>query len=254
MKIFNQNILKTALKQSFVGVMLILGVTSCTSDPNSPGIEFMPDMYRPQSYEAYLEKFDGDSTKFFERNIQKIAPNYDELSPEQQEAVQNEVAIIYAVWANGSATRKPVKGTVAVGNKPYPLAKDQKEESKQLVNPVSFSKTNLKEGKAYYELFCDHCHGVKGDGNGPMIELDVFPAQPPSFAGVAKDLTAGEIYHAIYYGKGVMGSHASQISEDKRWKIVLYVQSLQGKEGRENVEIVTARPDSITVAPTDTVK
>jgi cytochrome c553 len=247
MKIFNQNRVKSSLKSALIGIALLLGVTSCTSDPNSPGLEFMPDMYRPQSYEAYLEKFDGDSTEFFDRNIKRIAPNYEELSPEQQDAVQKEVAAIYAVWINGSATRKPVEGSIAVGKIPYALSKDQKEESKMLKNPVTFSKMNLKEGQAYYEIFCDHCHGIKGDGNGPMIKLDVFPAQPPSFTGAAKDLTAGEIYHTIYYGKGVMGSHASQISEDKRWKIVLYVESLQGKVGEGN----TTQSDSVATSSAD---
>jgi len=230
---------------------LLVGVTSCTSDPNSPGIEFMPDMYRPQAYEAYLNKYDGDSTKFYDTNIEKIAANFDELDSIQQEAVIVEVTALYNVFKNGSATRKPVAGTVAVGKKPYPLSKDQKEESKALVNPVAYSKTNMKEGKAYFEIFCDHCHGVKGDGNGPMIQIDVFPAQPPSFTGAAKDLTAGEIYHTIYYGKGVMGSHASQISEDKRWKIVLYVQSLQGKKVEEVTAPVAEQDGSTAVVVAD---
>ena len=245
-------------KKVVLGACVVLGMTSCTSDPNSPGIEYMPDMYRPQAYEAYLEKYDIDSSEFFERNIEKIAPNFDELSPDQKAEVMNDVGEIYAVWKNGSATRKPVKGTVAVGKKPYALNKDQKEESKALVNPITYTKENVKEGKAYYEIFCDHCHGEKGDGNGPMIKLGVFPAQPPSFQAAAKDLTAGEIYHTIYYGKGVMGSHASQISEDKRWKIVAYVEVMQGnkvedlaaKQGSAEPVVVT---DSVAVVAPDTL-
>lgn len=251
MKIFD----KYTLKQSFLSAVIALVVSSCTSDPDSPGIEFMPDMYRPQSYEAYLEKYDVDSAAFFERNIDKIAPNFEELSDEDKASVLGEVSAIYAVWINGSATRRPVNGSVPVGQKPYPLSKEQKEESKQILNPVPFSKENLKEGKAFYELFCDHCHGAKGDGNGPMVQLGVYPAQPPSYTGAAKDLTAGEIYHTIYHGKGVMGSHASQISEDKRWKIVLYVESLQGKKGEEVGETAEGeKSDSITVSSTDSIK
>jgi hypothetical protein len=30
------------------------------------------------------------------------------------------------------------------------------------------------------------------------------------------------------YGKGLMGSHASQLNYDERWKIVRYVQELRG--------------------------
>jgi mono/diheme cytochrome c family protein len=251
MKTFSQNILKSSVKHVILGMALLIGVTSCTSDPNSPGIEFMPDMYRPQAYEAYLNKYDGDSTKFYDKNIEKISPNFEELDSLEQQQVLVEVTALYNVFTNGSATRKPVAGTVAVGKKPYPLSKDQKAESKALVNPITYSKANMKEGKAYFEIFCDHCHGVKGDGNGPMIQIDVYPAQPPSFMGAAKDLTAGEIYHTIYYGKGVMGSHASQISEDKRWKIVLYVQSLQGKKVEEAPVQVTVKVDSTSVALVD---
>jgi hypothetical protein len=32
------------------------------------------------------------------------------------------------------------------------------------------------------------------------------------------------------YGKGVMGSHASQLNYDERWKIVRYVLQLRGEE------------------------
>lgn len=255
MKIFSQMVTELKLKRVVLGAVVALGMASCTSDPNSPGIEYMPDMYRPQPYEAYLEKHDIDSAEFFERNIEKIAPNFEELSPDQKATVVADVSEIYSIWKNGSATRKPVKGTVAVGKKPYKLAKNQKEESKSLVNPIAYTKENVKEGKAYYEIFCDHCHGEKGDGNGRMISLGVYPAQPPSYQGAAKGLTAGEIYHTIYYGKGVMGSHASQISEDKRWKIVSYVQVMQGNKvedlaGNKVASVVT---DSVVVTVPDTL-
>ena len=38
------------------------------------------------------------------------------------------------------------------------------------------------------------------------------------------ELKAGHIFHAITYGLNAMGPHASQLSEDERWKITLYVQ------------------------------
>jgi mono/diheme cytochrome c family protein len=249
MNTFKQNTVKRYLTVFIVGLLTLLGITSCTSDPNSPGIEYMPDMYRPQTYEAYLEKVDIDSAGFYERNINKIAPDYEDLTDEGQAAIRKEVSLIYAVWSNGSATRKPVKGSIAVGKMPYPFTKNQRDLTKDMVNPVPYSKSNLKEGKAYYEIFCDHCHGEKGDGNGPMVTLGVYPAQPPSYTGSAKDLTAGEIHHTIYHGKGVMGSHASQISEDRRWKIVHYVQSLQGKKAPEPAKKSTdAKADSTLVA------
>ncbi len=32
---------------------VVISLSSCTTDPNSPGIEYMPDMYRSPSYETY---------------------------------------------------------------------------------------------------------------------------------------------------------------------------------------------------------
>ena len=36
-----------------MGVLFML--SSCTTDPNSPGVEYMPDMYRSPSYETYSQ-------------------------------------------------------------------------------------------------------------------------------------------------------------------------------------------------------
>jgi hypothetical protein len=42
-----------------------------------------------------------------------------------------------------------------------------------------------------------------------------------------KNVTEGHIFHVITYGKGLMGSHGSQVSEEDRWKIAKYVKELQ---------------------------
>ena len=71
--------------------------------------------------------------------------------------------------------------------------------------------------------FCKHCHGTTGKGDGLVAK----PANDdsPRFNGVPnyksaaiKDKPAGHIYHVITYGKGLMGSHASQLSPEERWK------------------------------------
>ena len=35
------------------------------------------------------------------------------------------------------------------------------------------------------------------------------------------------MFHTLNYGKGLMGSHASQLSKEERWKCVMWVQELQ---------------------------
>ena len=36
------------------------------------------------------------------------------------------------------------------------------------------------------------------------------------------------------YGKNMMGSHASQLDKEERWKLVLYVENLIAKNGPKN--------------------
>tara|TARA_B100001778_G_scaffold140274_1_gene115291 strand:+ start:362 stop:1156 length:795 start_codon:yes stop_codon:yes gene_type:complete len=230
-----------------VVVITALGLFSCTSDPDSPGVEFMPDMYRATGYEAYLKKFDIDSADFFKRNLDKLG--YDETPDSLKLALRQEVQELYNVFNGGVITRKPVKGSIAQGKKPFLIKKGDRTLAKAVKMPIPYTETSaLAEGKAYYEVFCIHCHGPKGQGKGSLIKKELFLKPPAYNNGTTKELSAGEIYYTIYYGKGMMGSHASQIVEDKRWKIVQYVQTLQGNK-LEDLQSYKANevaiPDSI---------
>ena len=35
------------------------------------------------------------------------------------------------------------------------------------------------------------------------------------------------MYHTLTYGKGLMGSHASQLSQKDRWLVIEYIKVLQ---------------------------
>ena len=215
------------------------GLFSCTSDPNSPGIEYMPDMYRSPSYETYIKKGDLDSAAIYER-LEKKGYNI--------ETDAAEMAAIYKLLKNGNTRFLPVKGTVAEGYLPFSYAntsEDYERAGLELKNPLHFSDTVLMEGKELFEIFCDHCHGAKGEGDGKMVQNDKFPA-PPSYTAALRDLPEGKIFYTMHYGKGMMVSHASQLSQTERWKIVYYVQSLQGKLAKSTMDStsVVAAADS----------
>jgi len=74
---------------------------------------------------------------------------------------------------------------------------------------------------------CMHCHGEKGEGNGKLIDTGKFPPPPAYNGGALKNLTEGKMFHTITYGKGLMGSHASQLTKEDRWKVIQYIQELQ---------------------------
>ena len=173
---------------------VVLALPSCKSDKNSPGYEYMPDMYRTQALEAYQEYgyFGGDSM----------------------------------------ATRKPVEGTIPQGYTPYmiPNTPEGYQAAAELDNPIEYSPEVVSEGKEIYGKMCSQCHGKKGKGDGPVATNPNWPGPPPAYDGRIKDLPAGQIFHSITYGKNMMGAHASQISYDDRWKLVYYIQKLQGHD------------------------
>jgi mono/diheme cytochrome c family protein len=177
--------------------------SSCSKDPQGPGYEFMPDMYRSVGYEAY-------------------GPNKN--------------------FADGSNARKPVDGTIPFQTDrsklmdvfPYsnPDSPEGYAAAAGLKNPIPFSDQVLEDGKAIYTNFCVHCHGVNGQGNGGAGKKQAVLIPPAYNSDQLKNLPEGQIFHSITYGKNAMGAHQYQISKTNRWKLVHYVQSLQ-KYGAE---------------------
>jgi mono/diheme cytochrome c family protein len=185
--------IRVAFASALTG-LVIAGLTSCGKrDENSPGVEYMPDMYRSNSLEYYqTHTVDGVT---------------------EMNAMQ------------------PVKGTVARGYLPYlydNTPEGYEKAGANLKNPLT-AKSRAeyeKEGEVIYGKFCIQCHGASGGGDGKVgLKL---PGPPPAYSGPLKNLPEGKIFHTITYGKGLMGSHASQLTQEERWKLVYYVQKLQG--------------------------
>ena len=144
-------------------------------------------------------------------------------------------------FANGATSQTPPPNTKPVDyiRYEYPNTKEGYEASVALVNPLALTEKNLTEGKHFYTVFCAPCHGEKGDGQGHIVKLDKGISGVPAYhgadanssrGGLMKDMPAGKIYHTIMYGLNAMGSHASQLSPEERWKVVMYVQQLQKKQ------------------------
>jgi len=138
-------------------------------------------------------------------------------------------------FKDGKTAQKPPAGTIPVGFTPfdYPNTKDGYElAGTEVKSPLTESSENLADGQQLFESFCSPCHGMKGQGDG-LVVAHGFPP-PPSYSkgqssrgGNMKDLTDGKIYHTITYGVNAMGSYASQLAPEERWKVVMYVHQLQ---------------------------
>ncbi len=58
-----------------------------------------------------------------------------------------------------------------------------------------------------------------------------FPAPPSLVDQHAVILKDGQLFHILSYGQVNMASYASQLSWEDRWKVILFVRSLQPQAG-----------------------
>ncbi len=178
-----------------IAIAATVVITSC-KDKRSTGWEYAPNMYEHIAY-------DPDQPN----------PNF----------------------KDGKTAQKPPAGTIPVGFTPfdYPNSKDGYElASTEVKSPLPQTQANFADGQVLFEHFCSPCHGMSGQGDG-LVVAHGYPA-PPSYSkgqssrgGAMKDLTDGRIYHTITYGYNSMGSYASQLAPEERWKVIMYVHHLQ---------------------------
>ena len=177
-------------------VAAVISITSCREE-GGLAPEYMPDMYRSPAIEPYVD-------------YGELRGNYSDT-----------------VYTNKLTARQPVEGTVHRGFIPYGYENTPEGyelAGKNLTNPIPFSDDILSEGKALYGMFCVHCHGKTGQGDGTIVQRGKFPPIPIKFApGLVKP--EGQMFHTITYGKGLMGAHAPQLNQEERWKLVHFIRT-----------------------------
>jgi mono/diheme cytochrome c family protein len=172
-----------------IAFLVLATIVSC-SDKRERQAQYMPDMYVAVPYEADAEKG----------------------------------------VTGASMNMKPVAGTIARGQAPaYEYANTTEDYDKakaELKSPLVKDEINLENGKKMYGIYCATCHGKKGDGNGVLAQREKIGGIP-AYNDPSRNITEGSIYHVIMYGKGIMGSHSSQLTNKERWQIVQYVELLK---------------------------
>ncbi len=217
-----------------------LWLCACVADPNSPGVEYMPDMYRSPSVEAYVDY--GEVEGIYDEEAQKLIAEKFSFTPPAG-------TIPYYGTGGSSGAMMPYKhGAWVNADKTHGLYGVMQDSAGRLnadadINPVAWSAEVEKEGQVLYQAFCIHCHGEKGDGQGSVVTNS--GGKFPSPGGYKDTLTMGGIFYTITYGKNAMGSHASQLNKEERWKVAHYVRKLFGKGGGD----AAAGADSLVVVP-----
>jgi mono/diheme cytochrome c family protein len=171
---------------------------SCNKVRRSPGRVYMPDMNYSRAYETYA------STEA----LQKKGIHYNAL---------------------------PVEGTIARGDTlaVYPYKNDSAGYvlAAGVKSPINADSIDKVEAERLYLVNCGICHGAKLDGNGPLYKGGdgPFPNKPAALKGDAKyeAMTEGTMFHSLTYGKGSMGSYASQLNVKQRWEVIAWIKRQQ---------------------------
>jgi mono/diheme cytochrome c family protein len=227
---------------------LMLG--SCTTDADSSGLEYMPDMYRSPAIEPYVDygEIRGRENMDAKMKLSALVPPAGTVPYFGTDSATVNLMLPYFRKANISFRETHgLYGADLTLTDEYTLAAADK-------NPLKLTADNaestFKKGKELYTSMCQHCHGEKGDGNGPMVVGGAY-AGVPNYADRAT-LSDGQMFYSIYYGKGAMGSHSSQLNKKEIWTLVHYVRKFQnadyGKFDASGVQMAT------TVVVADTLK
>lgn len=185
-------------------ITLIAGVTiafGCSDIKREPGRVYMPDMAYSRAYETYA----------MTDNLDSLGIHYDKM---------------------------PVAGTIKRSDyMPFMIPKDAAGDtvnytaSRAVQSPItSLSKEQVTEAERLYLVNCGICHGTKLDGNGPLYNGGNGPYAAAPKNLMTLDMPEGQMFYSVTYGKGQMGSYASQLNTKQRWMVIRYIKMKQGKD------------------------
>jgi len=200
-------------------------LSSCGASGDNQGTEYAPNMYHSVPYDPYMQITDKDAGRWV------TSIDYEDGHAEYYNSNN--------LNPNRMNMRVPPANTVARNKNgwlPYRIGKDSLEiAARTLKNPLDSSAALIASGKALYDMYCEHCHGPKGNGDGKVGSgVTIDNVEKSAYNGVAnlnsdalKNISEGHIFHVITHGKGLMWPHGSQITAEDRWKIAKYVKTLQ---------------------------
>jgi hypothetical protein len=201
----------------------ILG--SCSSNPDSSGLEYMPDMYRSPAIEPYVDygEVRGKEHMNMKMTLSAMTPPAGSIPYYGTDSAT--VSLMLPYFRKANIAFRETHGMFGDDL----TAVDEYTAAAADVNPFKLTAMNteevFKKGKELYTAMCQHCHGEKGDGNGPMVVSGAYAGVPNYMDRAA--LSDGQMFYSIYYGKGAMGSHRSQLNKKEIWTLVHYVNRFQ---------------------------
>lgn len=185
---------------------------ACSAEGDNTGLEYAPNMYHSVPYDPLRQITEETAGTWVDSNDDEYGEYYNS-NPYNP---------------HNMTMREPAPHSVKRDKYlPYRYDKDSLiRAGEELTNPLPDSAAYvLEDGKMLYQNFCQHCHGVNGEGDGAVAEA--FPGIANLKGAALANASQGHIFHVITHGKGRMAPHAAQINIEARWKIAAYVKRLQ---------------------------
>lgn len=223
---------------------------SCTTNPDSAGLEYMPDMYRSPAIEPYVDygEVRGHVNEGVKGRLSALVPPAGAIP--YYGTNEEEVLLMLPYNRKASISAAITHGLYGWDRSTNPDALYEYNLSAADANPLKLTAENseamFKKGKELFAANCMHCHGEKGDGNGPMVASGVYTGVPDY-----KTLTIapGQMFYSIYYGKGMMGAHAPIVNKKEIWTLVHYIRKFQdatyGTFNADGTPVVPGAPAAV---------
>jgi mono/diheme cytochrome c family protein len=221
------------MKKSFLRIVGMLSVSvfvlsACTSNADSPGLEYMPDMYRSPAVEAYVDygEVRGRIDESKKTRLTAMTPPAFAIPYVGTDSTEVRLMMPYTRLANESfkASHGMYSDVLTKEDHYTAAAADGNMIPLNALNAEAV----LSKGKELFTAMCQHCHGEKGDGNGPMVTSGAYNGVP-NYADRAS-LSDGQMFYSIYFGKGMMGAHRSLLNKKEIWTVIHYIRSLQSPD------------------------
>lgn len=198
-----RNILKISAILTIAGSAL----GSCAKD--TPPLVYFPDMYFPVAYDPLMKAQDAYSDH--ENEIPSFVKQNGAtgLSPVEGTVPQNKEGI----FEEGLLPKTPEEY-----NAGYDASKGIAQSP---LNPANAEK-DIARGKILFDHTCAACHGVGGDGQGPIVQSGAYSGVPNY---KDRDITVGSVHYVITNGRNAMGSYAGQLMPADRWRVAMYVMN-----------------------------
>lgn len=134
-------------------------------------------------------------------------------------------------YSDGRGSRDPVSGTVQFGQANLDEAFNTGYVNGRLVEemPVPLTRDLILRGQERFNIFCRHCHGAVGDGQGMIAKRGLEVERPVAtyHTDRLREMPIGHFFNVITNGYGVMLGFESRIPAEDRWAIAAYLRVLQ---------------------------